>query len=322
MSLLEATKSLLSEPDQMNRLCLPVDGENQLLVGAHLNDDEVSALHADLLLLVENVSVAVARAMLRQDVEVKNPAAVATSNGILNLAATSELSKPVDAGLITEFSAVCLDVSLTMQRLYDRFSSMGNSVSELNPRDYSYLFDLRLGGSAPVESWLQDIESAYAKMKILGKMAKKLDRLTFVYNARDLYLEHEKKSDVLRAESSVYVDELLSRAQVLASDYREIAATPNLPRLTENIAVHYFQVAEMIHNNLVRFGKMIEDERTNPGLCFAPPDKGCTDIYLSYAERLQSFLNRFRFLIIGANAVERARLLLECGVERIENKTR
>ncbi len=319
MSLLEATKSLLADPVRMNKLCAPAAVDDQSLVGAHLRKEQVRDLHEELLAVVEKVSLSVERAMTRTDAEIQNPQKIAGANSVLNVAvAAQERKEEVPAGLITNIREIGNEISRKMSQLYGRFSAMGNLTIGSAEGDYSYLFDLRLDSKAVDKSLLKDMESVSESMNELSQYVKKLSRLYTAHDAHDLLDIHEAKSDALRAESNVYVDELLSRAKVLAADYKEIAGTPDMPRLVENLAVFYFETAHMIRNNLGRFSLAISNEREQPGVAFGGPDKDFCEIYLSYAERLKFFLNKFRFLIIGANAVERALLLLECGVEEIQ----
>ncbi len=304
-----AAQSLLADDDRMRSLCDPSLVEDQSVVGSHLSQGEVSELHELILIQIADVAAAIERTLEPHYPEVSNRAALAEANEVLDAAISSgEVS--VDAGLITQ--------------LTDRFHTLGvlmigilHRMKESGP-DSSYIFDLRLTTGDTDKTWLKDFEKLITAMGLVTKSTSTYARMYKLHGARDIYENYESREVAIRKQSDDDIPEFLVRAKLLFEDFNRLVKPLVPPRLSEELAVHYFEVLHMMNNNLVRAVLHFENEREEPGVAFASREKGSALIYTSYAERLSKFLDTFRATLIAINTIERTLLLMECRERRLD----
>lgn len=322
IQLVAAGRALLSNKEQSaahcNRANLPVE---QALMGQHLRDAEAEAIKETVINLIAKFAHLVEEALLENEEVIANPNVIAEGNAVLNAAHNGKetpfeggilKTDPVEAGLIDTLST-------SVEQFVTRIIQILTLIKKSAP-EFEYLFDLRISKTpAPNRLMIEDIDQFFTEISKLGAIIEKIRIAIFAHDAKNIGNQkyegatiHELMTAGRKSEVSpeISFNETRARIQLLQNHFKLLSSTDSPVPVNQELIAYYEKAIGAMQTLVAQTHKLFESEREDPGMIEF--DRNNQLVCKSYAERLRTFMEIYRFTILTMNNARRMLLLLEC----------
>lgn len=320
--LVATAERLLSESQKVDtQLCdLPINEDERALVGRHLvGANERQAANNRVLRILRVIAGDIENALAKDTTQVKNPELLSEANTVLNAAvpdSTKEIILDTETGekrevIIDGINAGQLDaITFAFEDIRTETKLLLERIQASAPT-YEYFFDLRFTGDVPEHTWLKDFERLTSSMEKLSEKLKVfLQKGITAYGATEIAntMDGTVAGSMNETEDGKKIPEFIARARLLKNHFDQLTQQNPPSKLSENLAFHYREVTVLLCKMMSQFKFHFTAEHEDPGMLI----ENSQIIARSYPERLEIFLDIFKYCIIATNTAKRALLLLEC----------
>ncbi len=322
IQLVAAGRALLSDKEQSAAHCNPATlAVEQALMGQHLSDQEAEQLKATVLELIAKFAHLVEEALLTNEEVIAKPNVIAEGNAVLNAAHSGKetifeggllKSDPVKAGLIDTLST-------RVEYFVTRIVQILTLIKESGPH-FEYVFDLRIS-KTPTRNRLmiEDIDKFFSEISDLNEVMKEIKTAIFAHDAKNIGNQkyegstiHELMTAGRKNEVSpeISFNETRARIQLLQNHFKLLSSNESPVPVNQELIAYYEKAIGAMQTLVGQTHKLFEGEREDPGMIEF--DRNNQLVCKSYAERLRTFMEIYRFTIFTMNNARRMLLLLEC----------